>query len=42
MGLILYPSYKVDITATLLIVGIELISLYMYPTYITKINLYST
>ncbi|MCI8999359.1 MAG: hypothetical protein HFJ26_00035 [Clostridia bacterium] len=38
MGLILYPSYKVDITATLLIVGIELISLYMYPTYITKLT----
>lgn len=38
MGLILYPSYKVDITATLLIVGIELISLYMYPMYITKLT----
>lgn len=38
MGLILYPSYKVDITATLLIVGIELISLYMYPIYITKLT----
>ena len=35
MGLILYPSYKVDITATLLIVGI---SLYMYPMYITKLT----
>lgn len=38
MGIVLYPSYKVDITATLLIVGIELISLYMYPTYITKLT----
>lgn len=38
MGLILYPSYKVDITATLLIVGIELISLYVYPIYITKLT----
>ena len=38
MGLILYPSYKVDITATLIIVGIELISLYMYPIYITKLT----
>lgn len=37
MGLILYPSYKVDTTATLVIVGIELISLYMYPIYITKL-----
>ena len=38
MGLILYPTYKVDITATLLIVGIELISLYVYPIYITKLT----
>lgn len=38
MGLILYPSYKVDITATLVIVAIELISLYMYPIYITKLT----
>ena len=38
MGLLLYPSYKVDITATLLIVGIELISLYVYPIYITKLT----
>ena len=38
MGIILYPSYKSDINATLLIVGIELISLYMYPIYITKLT----
>ena len=38
MGLILYPSYKVDITATLLILVIELIYLYMYPMYITKLT----
>lgn len=38
MGIALYPSYKVDITSTLLIVGIELISLYMYPMYITKLT----
>lgn len=38
MGIILYPSYKVDIVATLLITGIELISLYMYPIYITKLT----
>lgn len=38
MGIILYPIYKVDISATLLIVGIELISLYMYPIYITKLT----
>lgn len=38
MGLILYPSYKVDMVATLIIVGIELISIYMYPIYITKLT----
>ncbi len=38
MGLILYPSYKSDLTATLIIVDIELISLYLYPIYITKLT----
>lgn len=38
MGIILYPSYRVDITATLIIVSIELISLYMYPIYLTKLT----
>ena len=38
MGVILYPSYKSDITATLIIVSIELISLYVYPIYITKLT----
>lgn len=38
IGLILYPSYKVDMVATLIIVGIELISIYMYPIYITKLT----
>ncbi len=38
MGMILYPSYRVDITATLIIVSIELISLYMYPIYLTKLT----
>lgn len=38
MGLILYPSYKVDIIATLVIVAIELVSLYVYPIYITKLT----
>ena len=38
MGLILYPSYKSDITATLIMVGIELISLYVYPIYTTKLT----
>lgn len=38
MGLILYPSYKSDIPATLIIVSIELVSLYAYPIYITKLT----
>lgn len=38
MGIVLYPSYKTDIMATLFIVIIELVSLYMYPIYITKIT----
>lgn len=38
MGLILYPSYQTDITATLIIAGIELICIYMYPIYITKLT----
>ena len=38
MGLILYPSYKSDLTATFFIVSIELISLYLYPVYITKLT----
>ena len=36
MGMILYPSYRVDITATLIIVSIELISIYMYTIYLNK------
>ncbi len=38
MGVVLYPIYKVDIVATLIITGIELISLYVYPIYITKLT----
>lgn len=38
MGLILYSNYKPDIVATLTIVSIELISLYLYPIYITKLT----
>ncbi len=38
MGVILYPIYKVDIVATLIIIGIELVSLYMYPIYITNLT----
>lgn len=38
MGLILYPTYRSDIMATLIIVSIELISLYVYPIYITKLT----
>ena len=35
MWIILYPFYKVDIIVTLIIVGIELICMYLYPFYIT-------
>lgn len=38
MGLILYPSYKLDLSVTLIIVSIELISLYLYPIYIIKLT----
>ena len=38
MGIILYPSYKVDIMATSIIVSIELVSLYMYSIYLTKLT----
>lgn len=38
MGIMLYPSYRVDITVTLIIVSIELVSLYMYPIYLTKLT----
>ncbi len=38
MGIMLYPSYRVDVTATLVIVSIELISLYMYPIYLIKLT----
>lgn len=38
MGIILYPSYKSDLIATSIIVSIELISLYLYPVYITKLT----
>lgn len=38
MGVILFPIYKVDIIATLIIASIELISLYMYPIYLTNIT----
>ena len=38
MGLVLYPSYKCDLVTTLIIIGIELISLYVYPIYITKLT----
>lgn len=38
MWILLYPFYKVDIIATLLVVGIELICMYLYPVYITKLT----
>lgn len=38
IGIILYPSYRVDIPVTLALVSIELISLYVYPIYLTKLT----
>lgn len=38
MGLLLYPFYQIDLIATSIIVGIELISLSVYPIYITKLT----
>lgn len=38
MGLVLYPSYMSDISATIIIVSVELISLYIFPIYITKLT----
>lgn len=38
MWILLYPFYKVDIIATLIVVGIELICMYLYPVYITKLT----
>lgn len=38
MGIVLYPSYRADILATLIITGTELTSLYIYPIYITKLT----
>lgn len=37
MGIILYPSYNVDISITLIIVVNELICLCFYPLYITRL-----
>ena len=38
MGTALYPFYKTDIPVTLIITGIGLICLYMYPVYVTKMT----
>ena len=38
MGTVLYPFYKVDVLATFVIAGIELLFIYMYPIYITKLT----
>ena len=37
MGQILYPFYHVDITATIIIVGVELFTMYMDPFFVIKI-----
>lgn len=38
MGIVLYPIYQVDITATLIIVSVELITMYLYPSYLTRLT----
>lgn len=38
MGIVLYPFYNTDIPATLLIAGLEISCLYMYPIYITRLT----
>jgi len=38
MGILLYPIYRVDIAATVVMVGAELMSLYMYPIYLTNLT----
>ena len=38
MGFILYPIYKVDLSFLLIITGIELICIYVYPIYLTKLT----
>ncbi len=38
MGLILYPSYKTELSATMIITSVELICLFFYPIYITKLT----
>lgn len=38
MGAILYPFYQPDIIITLIMTGIGLICIYMYPFYITKMT----
>ena len=37
MGILLYPFYKTDLQVTMIILGIEILSMYMYPIYITKL-----
>ena len=37
MGILLYPFYKTNLQITGIILGIEILSMYMYPIYITKL-----
>lgn len=38
MGVIFYPSYKVDILVTIIVASIEMITMFLYPIYITKLT----
>lgn len=38
MGCVLYGKYKTNIFITLLVAGLELIAIYLYPIYITKLT----
>jgi len=38
MGLVFYPNYKSDILVTLIITSIEMIVMFLYPIYITKLT----
>lgn len=38
MGIVLYPSYKVDIKASVIVTGVELVTMYIYPIYLIKLT----
>ena len=38
MGIVLYPIYQVDLVVTFIIVSVELITMYLYPSYLTRLT----